>query len=232
MEGRGVARENRLGDGYEIASREGRTVKLYYTPGTSSLFPHIILREAGLEFELIRVDEHSKRTEDGKDYRATHPLGFVPALELADGTTLTEGVAISQYIADQVPAKALAPPNGTLARTKLQSWLNFIATEVQMGCFCQLFHPTAAETQKAMHRERLGTRLAHIERNLRTREHMLGEQFSLADAYIYVVLNWSRAAAVDLTSFPLLLALRKRVAARPAVQAAMEAEGLAYSIMR
>jgi glutathione S-transferase len=136
-------------------------------------------------------------------------------------------VAISQYIADQAPAKGLAPPNGTLARTMLQSWLNFIATEVQMGCFCQLFHPTASETQKAMHRERLNIRLAHIERHLTNRECMLGEQFSLADAYIYVVLNWSRAAAVDLSPFPLMLALRKRVAARPAVQAAVKAEGLA-----
>jgi glutathione S-transferase len=202
-------------------------VKLFYTPGTSSLFPHIVLREAGFEFELIAVDEHTKLAEDGTDYRAINPLGFVPALELADGTTLTEGVAISQYIADQAPAKGLAPPNGTLARTMLQSWLNFIATEVQMGCFCQLFHPTASETQKAMHRERLNIRLAHIERHLTNRECMLGEQFSLADAYIYVVLNWSRAAAVDLSPFPLMLALRKRVAARPAVQAAVKAEGLA-----
>lgn len=202
-------------------------MKLYYTPGTSSLFPHIILREAGLEFDLIKVGEHAKRTEDGRDYRAINPLGFVPALELADGTTLTEGVAIAQYIADQVPTKALAPPNGTLARTKLQSWLNFIATEVQMGCFCQLFHPTASETQKAMHRERLNIRLAHIEQHLTNRKYMLDEQFSLADVYIYVVLNWSRTATVDLTPFPLVRALRKRVAARPAVQAAVKAEGLA-----
>ena len=207
-------------------------MKLYYTPGTSSLFPHIILREAGIEFELIRVDEHTKLTEDGTDYRAINPPGFVPALELADGTTLTEGVAIAQYIADQVPAKALAPPNGTLARAKLQSWLNFIATEVQMGCFCQLFHPNVAELQKVMHRERLGTRLAHIERRLTSREYILGEHFSLADAYIYVVLNWSRAASVDLSPFPLLLALRKRVVARPAVQLALKEEGLAFSTMR
>jgi glutathione S-transferase len=109
------------------------TMKLYCIPGASSLFPHIILREVGLEFQLIKVDEHTKLTQDGKDYRRIHPLGFVPALELTDGTTLTEGVAIAQYIADQDPAKGLAPANGTLARTELQSWLNFIATEVQMG---------------------------------------------------------------------------------------------------
>jgi glutathione S-transferase len=207
-------------------------MKLYYTPGTSSLFPHIVLREAALEFDLVKVDEHTKLTKDGRNYLAINPLGFVPALELADGTTLTEGVAISQYIADQVPAKALAPPNGTLPRTKLQSWLNFIATEVQMGCFCQIFHPGTSETEKAIHRERLRTRLAHIERHLTDRENMLGDQFSLADAYIYVVLNWSGAAAVDLSPFPFLLALRKRVVARPAVQAALKAEGLESSTMR
>jgi glutathione S-transferase len=201
-------------------------MKLYCIPGASSLFPHITLRETGLAFELIKVDEHTKLTERGKDYREVNPLGFVPALVLADGTVLTESAAISQYIADQAPAKQLAPPNGTLARTKLQSWLNFIATEVQMGCFCQLFHPATSEDAKAIHRERLGTRLGHIERHLTNCEYMLGEHYSLADAYIYVVLNWSRAVAMDLSSFPRLLALRKRVRARPAVQEALRAEGL------
>jgi glutathione S-transferase len=201
-------------------------MKLYCIPGASSLFPHITLREAGLEFELIKVDEHTKLTEDGKDYRDVNPLGFVPALVLADGTVLTESVALAQYIADQAPTKRLVPPNGTLARTKLQSWLNFIATEVQMGCFCQLFHPAPSEDAKTMHRERLVMRLAHIERHLTHREYILGEHYSLADAYIYVVLNWSRAAALDLLPFPRLLALRKRVRARPAVQEALRAEGL------
>jgi glutathione S-transferase len=202
-------------------------MKLYYIPGASSLFPHITLREARLAFELAKVDEHTKLTEHGKDYRGVNPLGFVPALVLADGTVLTESAAIAQYIADQAPAKQLAPANGTLARTKLQSWLNFIATEVQMGCFCQLFHPGATESMKRMHRERLGTRLGHIEQHLTHREYMLGERFSLADTYVYVVLNWSRAAALDLSPFPHVLALRKRVRARPAVQEALKAEGLA-----
>jgi len=149
----------------------------------------------------------------------------VPALELTDGTVLTEGVAIAQYIADQTPAKQLAPPSGTLARTKLQSWLNFIATEVQMGCFCQLFHPAASESMKVEYRERLCIRLRHIERHLAHREYIMGERFSLADAYVFVVLNWSRTAAMDLSPFPHLLALRKRVRARPAVQEALRAEG-------
>ena len=203
-------------------------MKLYYVPGASSLFPHIILREVGFQFELIKVDEHTKLTQDGRDYRIINPLGLVPALELADGAIITEGVAIAQYVADQAPAKKLGPANGTLARTMLQSWLNFIATEVQMGCFCQLFHPAASESMKVMHRERLGMRLAHIERHLTHREYMLGEHFSLADAYVFVVLNWARAAAIDLSLFPLLLALRKRVRVRSAVQEALRAEGLAY----
>jgi glutathione S-transferase len=200
-------------------------MKLYYIPGASSLFPHIILREAGLAFELIKVDEHTKRTERGEDYRKVNPLGFVPALVLADATVLTESAAIAQYIADQAPAKQLAPPNGTLARTQLQSWLNFIATEVQMGCFCQLFHPAASEDMKLTHRERLVTRLDHIEHHLADREYILGQHFSLADVYVFVVLNWSRAAAMDLSPFPLLLALRRRVRARSAVQEALRAEG-------
>ena len=136
-----------------------------------------------------KVDEHTKLMQDGRDYRVINPLGFVPALELTDGTTLTEAVAIAQYIADQAPTKCLAPANGTLSRAKLQSWLNFIATEVQMGCFCQLFHPAAPEMMKVMHRERLAIRLGHIDGHLAHREYLLDERFSLADAYVFVVLN-------------------------------------------
>ena len=139
-------------------------MKLFYTPGTSSLFPHIALHEACLAFKTIKVDEHTKLMEDGRDYRAVNQLGFVPALQLDDGTVLTEGVAIVQHIADQVPAKQLAPPNLTLARTQLQSWLNFIASEMQMGCFCPLFHPTTSEPAKTMYRERLASRLGHVDR--------------------------------------------------------------------
>lgn len=133
---------------------------LFYTPGTSSLFPHIVLREADLAFEKIKVDEHTKLMDNGGDCRTVNPLGFVPALGLDDGTVLTEGVAIVQYIADKVPAKQLAPPNGTLERAKLQSWLNFIASEMQMGCFCPLFHSTTSDAAKTMYHARLASRLA------------------------------------------------------------------------
>jgi glutathione S-transferase len=201
-------------------------MRLFYTPGTSSLFPHIVLNESGLLFEKTKVDEHTKLMGNGGDYRTINPLGFVPALQLDDGTVLTEGVSIVQYIADQVPAKQLAPQNLTLARTKLQSWLNFIASEVQMGCFCPLFHSTTSEPAKTMYRERLASRLGHVDRHLVQNQYMLGEHFSLADAYLFVVLNWSRLAKVDLSPYPYVLGLRKRVGARPAVQAALRAEGL------
>jgi len=201
-------------------------MRLYYTPGTSSLFPHIVLNESGLRFELTRVDEHSKLMDNGGDYRTVNPLGFVPAIELCDGTILTEGAAIVQYIADLVPTKNLAPPSATLERAKLQSWLNFVASEVQMGCFCPLFHSTTSEAAKVMYRERLAARLAHVERHLARNQYVLGEHFSLADAYLFVVTNWARPANIDLTPYPNLLRLRKRVGARPAVQAALEAEGL------
>lgn len=201
-------------------------MKLYYTPGTSSLFPHIILHEAGLAFEKIKVDEHTKLMDNGGDYRAVHPLGFVPALELEDGTVLTEGAAIVQYIADQVPAKQLAPPNGTPERAKLQSWLNFIASEMQMGCFCPLFYKTTSEAAKTMYRERLASRLGHVDRHLSSQDYMLGKQFSLVDPYLFVVLNWARPLDVDLSPYPHVRAHRKRVGARPAARAAMQAEGL------
>jgi glutathione S-transferase len=201
-------------------------MKLYYTPGTSSLFPHIILHEAGLAFEKIKVDEHTKLMDNGGDYRAVNPLGFVPALELEDGTVLTEGAAIVQYIADQVPAKQLAPPNGTPERAKLQSWLNFIASEMQMGCFCPLFYTTTSEAAKTMYRERLASRLGHVDRHLSSQDYMLGKQFSLADPYLLVVLNWTRPLYVDLSPYPHVRAHRKRVGARPAARAAMQAEGL------
>jgi glutathione S-transferase len=174
-------------------------MKLYYTPGTSSLFPHIVLHEAGLAFEKIKVDEHTKLMDNGADYRTVNSLGYVPALELDDGTVLTEGTAIVQYIADQVPAKQLAPPNGTLERAKLQSWLTFIATEIQMGCFCPLFHPTTSDAAKTMYRKRLASRLSGVDRHLSQQQYMLGERFSLADAYLLVVLNWARPLDIDLS---------------------------------
>ena len=201
-------------------------MKFFYSPGTSSLLPHIVLSESGLVFEATKVDEHTKAMDKGGDYRTINPLGYVPALQLDDGTILTEGVSIVQYLADKVPAKRLAPPNGTLDRAKLQAWLNFFSAEVHVGCFCPLFHAEIPDAVKAIFRERLTSRLVHVEHRLAGTEYLMGEDFSVADAYLFVVSNWARPANVDFSPYPNILRLRKRVGARPAVQAAMRTEGL------
>jgi len=201
-------------------------MKLYYLPGASSLFPHVVLLEAGLPFDAIKVNEHTKALDDGHDYRAVNPLGYVPALQFEDGTVLTEAASIAQYIADRVPAKKLAPPNGTLDRARLHSWLNFISSEMQLGCFCPLFEREIPSAVKAIFRRRLDTRLAHVEQHLAANAYLLGSDFSIADIYLFVVLNWARPAKLDLSPYPNLLALRKRVGARPPVQEAMRRENL------
>ena len=200
-------------------------MKLYYSPGACSLSPHIVLNEAGLPFEKIKADTKTKVLPDGSDYRSVNPLGYVPLLELDDGTKITEGPAIVQYIADQVPAKKLAPPNGTMERVKLQTWLNFVTSELHKG-FSPLFNPSMPDEAKKIFRERLGTRFAYLDKHLASNDHLMGKDFSVADAYAFVVSNWAGRVDVDLSSYANVLAWRKRVGARPAVQAAMKAEGL------
>jgi glutathione S-transferase len=199
-------------------------MKLFYAPGACSLSPHIVLNEAGLSFDKVKVDTKSKAMAGG-DYRSVNPLGYVPALELDDGTVLTEGPAIVQWIADKVPDKKLAPANGSLERTKLQAWLNFISTEVHKG-FSPLFNPAMPDAAKQFFRERLATRFQHLDRHLADKDYLMGKAFSVADAYLFTVSNWAAHTGVDLSGFANVLAYRKRVAARPAVQAAMQAEGL------
>jgi glutathione S-transferase len=199
-------------------------MKLFYAPGACSLSPHIVLNEAGLSFDKIKVDTKSKAMEGG-DYRSINPLGYVPALELDDGTILTEGPAIVQWIADRVPEKKLAPANATMDRTKLQSWLNFISTELHKG-FSPLFNAAMPEQAKQFFRERLATRFQHLDRHLADQDYLMGKDFSVADAYLFTVSNWAAHTGVDLSGFPNVLAYRKRVLARPAVKAAMQAEGL------
>lgn len=201
-------------------------MKLYYRPGASSLFPHIVLVEAGLPFHAVKVDEHTRAMDGGGDYRAVNPLGYIPALQLDDGSVLTETVAIGQYVADQVPVMKLAPPNGTFARARLQSWLNFICSELHLGCFCPLFDREMPSAVKAIFRRRLSSRLAHVDQHILERGHLLGDGFSIADAYLFVVSNWARSVEVDLSPYPGILALRKRVGPRPAVQDAMRRENL------
>jgi glutathione S-transferase len=155
-----------------------------------------------------------------------NPLGYVPALQLDDGTILTEAAAIAQYAADRAPAMRLAPPNGTLDRVNLQSWLNFISSEVQLGCFCPLFDRKIPEAVKNIFRERLHSRFAHLQQHLAGKAYLLGDDYSIADVYLFVVSNWARPANLDLSPYPSLLALRKRVGSRPAVQDVIRLENL------
>lgn len=195
-------------------------MKLYYTPGVCSLAPHIALREAGLDVRLEKVDDGNRGA-----YRAVNPNGYVPALEIRPGEILTEGPAIMQYIADLAPAAGLAPANGSMERYRLQSWLNYITSELHKG-FSPLFKPGMPAPAKTMFREQIAQRLETVERRLAQHEYLLDSGFSVADAYLFVVTGWSGFVGVDLTPFPHLLAFRERIAARPAVQAAMRAEGL------
>lgn len=200
-------------------------MKLYYSPGACSLSPHIVLNEAGLAFERVKTDTRAKTFEGGGDFWKVNALGYVPVLELDDGTRLTEGPAIVQWIADQVPAKKLAPANGTLERAKLQQWLNFISTELHKS-FSPLFNASMPEEGKKIYRDRLGNRFAYVNTHLASNDYLMGKEFSVADAYLFVVSNWAARVDVDLAPYANVLAYRKRVGARPAVQAAMKAEGL------
>jgi glutathione S-transferase len=201
-------------------------MKLFYAPGSSSLLPHIVLYEAGLPFTVVKIDEHTKVIEGGGDYRELNPLGFVPALVLDDGTLLTEGVAIVQYIADQVPAKSLLPPNGAIARTRLQAWLNFISSEMHKGGFSPLFYRGMPEEGKNIFRARLAARFAHLDQHLSQNEYLMGRDYSVADAHLFVVSNWAGWVSFDLSHYPSVTSYRQRISARAAVQSALEAEGL------
>jgi glutathione S-transferase len=201
-------------------------MKLFYAPGSSSLLPHIVLHEAGLPFEAIKVDEHTKVIETGGDYRQVNPLGYVPALVLDDGTLLTEGAAIVQYIADQVPSKNLAPPNGTIERTKLQAWLNFFSSEMHKGGFSPLFYKGVPEEGKDVFRKRLVARYSHLNEHLKNNEFLMGRAYSFADAHFFVVSSWANWVNFDLSPYANVVSHCKRISARAAVRAALEAEGL------
>lgn len=201
-------------------------MKLYYSPGACSLSPHIILREVGAEFTLERVDGATKTTERGEDFRQVNPKGYVPALRLADGEVLTEGAAIVQYVADVNGATDLAPPAGTLARARVQEHLNFVASELHKA-FSPLFQPTASDEAKAAAPDNVGRRFDHFERLLGDgRRYLLGDAFTVADAYLFVVSGWAVPTGIGLDRWPLLAAFTGRVRSRPAVQAALAAEGL------
>jgi glutathione S-transferase len=200
-------------------------MKLYYSPGACSLSPHIALHEAGLAFTAVLASTKSHKLQDGTDYYTINPLGYVPMLELDDGTRLREGPAIVQYIADQVPLKQLAPVNGSLQRYRLQEWLTFIGTEIHKG-FSPLFKPNTPEDYKPIVRDSLLQRLQWVDSQLADKQYLMGEQFTVADGYLFTVTNWAAPTNVDISALGSLAAYRERVAARPAVQTAMKAEGL------
>jgi glutathione S-transferase len=200
-------------------------MKLYFFPGACSLSPHIALREAGLTFDTRMVNLQSRKLADGSDFLAVNPKGYVPVLELDDGEILTEGPTIVQYIADQAPEKKLAPPAGTMERYRLQEWLGFINSEIHKS-FSPLFGPGVPDETKAAARGRILQRLTWVDSQLGGKPYLLGDEFSVADIYLFVVTSWTGHANVDISGLAHLGAFMGRVGSRPAVQAALEAEGL------
>jgi len=200
-------------------------MKLYYSPGACSLSPHIALHEAGIAFEAVMASTKSHKLQDGTDYYGINPLGYVPLLELDDGTRLREGPAIVQYIADLAPTKNLAPAAGTLQRYRLQEWLTFIGTEMHKG-YSPLFNPAMPEEAKTIFKDKLKSRYQWLDGQLADKQYLMGEHFSVADGYLFTVTNWAKPTGVDIAGCPNVQAWHARVAARPAVQEAMKAEGL------
>lgn len=204
-------------------------MKLYYSPGACSLSPHIVAREAGVAVELVKVDLKAKRTESGADFLQINPKGSVPALQLDDGELLTEGPAIVQYLADLKPESGLAPANGTLARYRLQELLGFINSELHKG-YSPLFNPATPEGVRSERKAALSRHYALLEQRLAKQSWLLGDEFSVADAYLFTVTNWAGHVDLDLSQFGTIAAFQQRVAKRPLVQAAMQAEGLISNV--
>lgn len=200
-------------------------MKLYFSPGACSLSPHIVLCEAGLKYELERVNIPEKKIISGGDFREINPKGYVPALQLDNGEVLTEVSAIIQYLADQVPEKKLTPAAGTMEHYRLIEWLNFISTELHKS-FTPLFMPGTPEETKQTVLNILALRIEIVEKQLKNSEYLGGNQFSVADAYLFTVLGWAQYVKLDLGRWPAVQAYLQRIAARPAVRAAMTEEGL------
>ena len=200
-------------------------MRLYYSPGACSLAPHIVAREAGLAIELVKVDLAAKRTQSGEDYLATNPKGSVPMLALGDGTMLTEGAVISQFLADRVPGAGLLPALGSFERYRALEWLNFVATELHKG-FGPLWRKDTPAEARAIALDTLAAKFVFLDRHLADHDYLHGHRFGIADAYAFTVLSWAPVVGIDLTQWPSLAAYVARIGARPGVQAAMAAEGL------
>jgi glutathione S-transferase len=200
-------------------------MKLYYAPGACSLSPHIVASELGLDVQLEKVDLKAHVAANGADYFAINPKGYVPALQMENGEVLTEGPAIVQYLADRKPDSGLAPANGTTERYRLQETLGYINSEIHKT-YSTLFNAKTTPEVRQEKTEYLAKRYELIEKQLAGHDYLFGNRFTVADAYLFTVTNWAHHLKVDLSAFPNLTAFQKRVAARPAVQAAMRAEGL------
>ncbi len=200
-------------------------MKLYFSPGACSLSPHIVLRETGVPFELEQVDLRAKKTKDGADFLQVNPKGQVPVLALDDGDRLTEGPAIVQYIADKAPGSGLVPPAGSKERYRVQEWLNFITSELHKN-FSPLFRPNTPDAYKPIAKENLANRFGYLDHHLADHKYLMGDQFTVADAYLFTILNWTKLQSIDLGQWPNVKAYVERVGARPKVQDAMKAEGL------
>lgn len=200
-------------------------MKLYYAPGACSLAPHIVLCELGLPHELVKVDLKTHTTEHGGDFYKVNPKGYVPALELDDGQVLTEDAVVLQYLAELKPDAGLLPPSGSMERWRAQEWLNFISSELHKG-LGTLFNPAVTPEWRAVVIARVETRLTYLDRLLAEQGYVTGDDFSVADAYLFTIVSWTGLMQIDLTPWPALVAYQARVAARPAVQEAMRSEGL------
>jgi glutathione S-transferase len=200
-------------------------MKLYFSPGACSLAPHLTLREVGATFELEQVDNKAKKTISGANFWQINPKGYVPVLELDDGRRLTENPAILQYIADQYPNSSLLPACGSFDRYRVQEWLNFVTSEIHKT-FGPLFKDTTPEDYKAISRENLSKRYAFLDQHFANHQYLHGEKFGIADAYLFVVTNWLHRVGLDVGKWPNVKAYWERIAARPKVQEAMQAEGL------
>jgi len=201
-------------------------MKLYFSPGACSLSPHIVLRETGQNFELEQVNNQEKKTKSGKDYWTVNPKGQVPCLELDNGDKLTEGPVIVQYIADRKAAAGLAGAPGTMERYRIQEWLSFVGSELHKS-YGPMFRPTTPDAYKDISRQNIGKRLDWIDKQLAGKQYLMGDKFSVADAYMFAVLRWSPRVNIDIAKWPNVKAYVDRVAARPKVQEALKAEGLA-----
>ena len=199
-------------------------MNLYYAPGACSLAPHIVMREAGFPVDLKKVDLKAKQFEGG-DYKSVNGKGYVPAVKLDDGSVLTEAPVIMQYLADQKPDAGLAPKAGSMERYRLQEWLNFITSELHKG-MGNFFNPALTEDWRKAVTDRLGLRFDWLSRQLEGKKYLMGDKFSVADAYLFVILNWAGPSKFDMSKWPVLQEYHKRVAARPKVQEALKAEGL------